>query len=297
MIILLLAILFSSSLVICFKYFDKYRVNTLHAILINYVVAALTSFLLADKTSLPDFSGAWALITPSIGLFFIVTFIAMSVAAQKISVIVSIIASKMSLIIPLTYAVLMLGETMTTLKLLAILLAMAGVILTVWEDKKTRTAKDTHLHGTRALLIICIVFFGSGLVDTSFKFIESTYYDTVAPQYVMMMCYGGAAVFGWIYFSFSKSHSFREIKPAGIISGIILGVLNYISFYFVLESLHLPGMPSTLVFPVVNVGVLLVTALGAMVLFHERLKPVNYLGVIISIISIAILAWQQYAIQ
>lgn len=293
---IILAILFSASLVICFKYFDKYNVNTLHAILINYVVASITSYVMADKSSLPDFSGSWARIAPFIGMFFIVTFIAMSIAAQKISVIVSIIASKMSLVIPLSYAVFMLGESMTAFKLLAILLAMAGVALTVWEDRKTREAKDSHLHGSKAILIVCIVLFGSGLVDTSFKYIESNYYKTVAPQYVMMMCYGGAAVFGWLYFAFSKTNTFRSIQLKSILSGILLGVLNYISFFFVLESLHMPGMPSTLVFPVVNVGVLLVTALTAMVLFHERLKPLNYAGVVISIISIALLAWQQYAV-
>ncbi len=224
-------------------------------------------------------------------LLFIVVFMATSKVAQSISVITSAISSKMSLVIPLTYAVLFLGEEMTVLKLAAIIMAMIGVVLTVMRPKTEEKGNNSFA----AIALIAVVFVGSGMVDTSFKYIEINFYNIVPPQYVMMVCYASAGVFGMIYFLFTSYKKSPEVHGRSIIAGIILGVLNYFSFIFVVDALHTPSLPSTFVFPLINVGVLLLSTFMAMALFKERLRTVNYIGVIISILSIIVLAFQNYA--
>ncbi len=291
MLLIFAAILFSTLLVVCFKYFIPLKVNTFHAILVNYVIASLTSYLLSDKNFEINIHAPWFFFAFCLGLLFIVVFMATSKVAQSISVITSAITSKMSLVIPLTYAVLFLGEDMTALKLAAIIMAMIGVVLTVTRPKTEEKGNNS----IAAIALIAVVFVGSGMVDTSFKFIEINFYNIVPPQYVMMVCYASAGLFGMIYFLFTSYKKRPEVHGRSIIAGIILGVLNYFSFIFVVDALHTPSLQSTVVFPLINVGVLLLSTFFAMVLFKERLRMVNYIGVIISILSIIVLAFQNYA--
>jgi drug/metabolite transporter (DMT)-like permease len=293
MITILLAILFTTSLVLCFKYYERFRVNTFHAILVNYYAAALTGYFFADKNFRIDPAAPWFKFSAVLGLLFILTFMATSIATQKVSLIKGMIASKMSLVIPLTYAVIFIGEEMTLVKTFAIVLAMVGVLLTVIQPAGAKG----ELTGTRATLIIIAVFVGSGMVDTSFKFIETNFYDVAPMEYVMMVCYGGAACCGTAFFVFRDLRTGHGIRMRSAIAGVILGVLNYFSFYFVLEALHEPLLPSTVVFPIVNVGVLLLSTFFALLLFKERLRTLNYVGVAISILSIIALAVRNYAVQ
>lgn len=292
MLLIFAAILFSTLLVVCFKYFIPLKVNTFHAILVNYIVASLTSYLLSDRNIKIDLHAPWFLFAFCLGLLFIVVFMATSRVAQSISVITSMITSKMSLVIPLSYAVLFLGEEMTLLKLTAIIMAMAGVVLTVMRPKTEEKGNNS----IAAIALIALVFIGSGMVDTSFKYIETNFYNIVPPQYVMLVCYASAGIFGLFYFFISSFKMKPKVAGRSIIAGVILGVLNYFSFIFVLDALHTPSLPSTVVFPLINVGVLLLSTFSAMVLFKERLRTINYIGVIISILSILVLAFQNYAL-
>ncbi len=293
MLIIFLGIVFTTSLVICFKYFDKLGINTFHAILVNYIIAALTSYIYADKNYTVNFRDSWFIFSVIIGLLFLITFLATSITAQKVSLIVSMIAAKMSLVIPLAYAILFIGEEMTYLKLTAIVLAMAGVVLTVMKPKVKSGSNPRNI---RSILLICTVFLGSGLVDSSFKFIEVNFYSVVQPQYIMMVCYASAGLIGTLYFLISCINAKPVVKLKSIIAGIILGILNYYSFYFVLEALHIRSMPGSVVIPIINVGVLLLSTLLAIFLFREKLRPINYAGVIISILSIIVLALQFFAL-
>lgn len=289
MITIFLAILFTTLMFICFKYFHRFNINTFHAILVNYFVAAAISYYFTDNSFEIDLGASWVKVSAVMGLMFILAFVVTSITAQKVSLIVSMISSKMSLVIPLTYAIIFVGEEMTWIKAIAIVLAMVGVVLTILQGEQKR---PSTLSKKKSLLLIVAVFLGSGLVDTSFKHVETNFYALVPQNFIMMICYASAALFAVIYFAFSRIKGPITFSYRAIPAGIILGSFNYFSFHFVLEALHYNGLPSTIVFPIVNVGVLLLSALAAVLLFHERLRLINYVGVAISILSIVLLALQ-----
>ena len=76
MIYLLLSVLFSTSLFTIFKYFEIYKVDTLKAIVVNYIVAFVLGFLLSENTvsvaSLPN--QPWLFGALTLGLLFIFIF-------------------------------------------------------------------------------------------------------------------------------------------------------------------------------------------------------------------------------
>ncbi len=74
-----------------------------------------------------------------------------------------------------------------------------------------------------------------------------------------------------------------------VAGGIVLGIPNYGSMLFLLMALG-GGLEGSFVFPVVNVGVIAVTTIGAVWLFHERLSGINWLGIALAIAAIALIS-------
>jgi hypothetical protein len=76
MIHLVLSILFSSSLLIFFKLFEKYKLNSILAIGINYLAAALVALIFIDWESIrvDSIEGSWVYISVFLGIMFTLIF-------------------------------------------------------------------------------------------------------------------------------------------------------------------------------------------------------------------------------
>ena len=102
MIYLVLSVLCTSFLFVIFKLFDVYKVQTLYAIVVNYVVACTVGLLISDN----EFNFAeivqksWFFGAIALGIFFILVFNLMAKTAQVAGVSVASVATKMSLVIP-----------------------------------------------------------------------------------------------------------------------------------------------------------------------------------------------------
>ena len=125
MIYIVLAIITSVLLLSIFKLFERYNVNTFHAIIVNYAVAAITGFLFSEHKLNFDLitDTPWLLICIPLGLLFIAIFYLISLTAQKISIAAASVSNKMSVIIPVLIAIVYLGEQLSALKVIGIVLA------------------------------------------------------------------------------------------------------------------------------------------------------------------------------
>ena len=115
-----------------FKYFGKYQVNNLQAIIINYFTAGSLAVLITNTNSLPINFQHIVLsnyIVPSliIGLLFIITFNLLAYGTQKIGIAISTVANKMSMIIPVIIGIYLFKEAIGVFKLIGIFLAISGV--------------------------------------------------------------------------------------------------------------------------------------------------------------------------
>ena len=81
----------------------------------------------------------------------------------------------------------------------------------------------------------------------------------------------------------------QGFKMRNVIYGLSLGIPNYLSILFVLKSLN--KMDSSLVFPILNIGVVVLSALIGWGYYKEHLSKLNWLGVILAITSIYILIY------
>lgn len=285
MLYLALSVLCSSLIFIVFKLYDTYKVQTLYAIVTNYVVACMvglffnpTTVTITSLTQKPWFIG-----TALLGILFILIFNIMGKSAQVNGVGVTSIATKMSLVIPVLFAVLVYKDSLSVFQIIGIFLALGAVYLA--SVKK----KGIHLNKNHIWLPI-LVFIGSGIIDTSIKFIQEAYLNDGEYPIFSSTVFGAAAVSGFLFVSYRGIKTPLKINLKNVIGGICLGVPNYFSIYFLLKALNNNQLNSSSVFTINNVAIVLFTTLLGILLFKEKLSTKNILGVILAILSIILVA-------
>lgn len=284
MIWLLFSIICSTLIFVIFKYFDKFGVDNLQAIIVNYIVAfTLGMGLRGFDTSLidiPEKNWFWSAFI--LGIIFIWLFRLMALASQKIGVSVVSITVKMSLVIPVIFGVLYYQESFGLMKIFGISLALMAVYLTTAKDK---SQKSSELY----IKLPLILFFGSGIMDTFINYNQEEVVNVDEHGLFTSSIFGMAAVFGTILLLIQHSRNKVKLKLKNVWAGIILGIPNYGSIYFLLRSLNHNNMESSIVFPINNVGIVALSVLVGVFLFSEKLNLKNKIGIALALLSIALL--------
>lgn len=278
MIFIVLTILFTVLLFVIFRQFTIQKIDTFQAITINYLIAAILSFLFSDLSIAKNPSLDFTLLKYAmlLGVYFIIMFNVMAKTTQKLGVSISSLASKMSLVIPVIVGVIFQNEYLSNLEVVAIVIALLSIYLTISSKNKTKGP----------IYLAVILFFGAGILDASLSAIEFEYLKTTQIKSLfMIIIFLFAFITGSIVMIVKRNKwIFKNIK-----AGLILGIPNYFSIYFLLRSLQ--SYDTSLVFPVLNISVVLCSALVGWKIYNEDLSKTKILGLILACISILILIY------
>ncbi|SCY13717.1 hypothetical protein SAMN05192588_1329 [Nonlabens sp. Hel1_33_55] len=285
MIWLVLSVLTSSLLYVIFKYFKVFEVNTLHAIVINYLVAAITGLLVyeGEISTIKIFDGGWFWFSVVLGALFITVFNILGLTSQKNGLSVAAVASKMSLIIPVIFGIWMYNETLGWLKITGVFIALASVYLASLKSKDGLTIHK------KELLLPALLFLGSGIIDTTIKYAEKNFVPDGDEPLFSAICFVSAFGIGILILIYEAIQG-RRLQFKSIIAGITLGIPNYFSIYFLIKALK-NGMESSVFFPINHVGTVLFTTLLGYILFKERLLIKNYWGIALAVVAIICIAF------
>jgi drug/metabolite transporter (DMT)-like permease len=285
MVSLALSIVSSSVLLVIFKYFDKFKVNTFQAITINYMVAATLGFLLSpvSYSSTELLHRPWTMSAMIIGCVFIAMFYVMAISSQKVGVAISSVANKMSLVIPVVAGILLYGESLIGLKLLGVIVAILSVVMVTYPKKGVKIE-------SKYLILPVVIFFGSGFLDTVFKYVETHQFGENEVEIFSASLFLMAAIVGLSVLLFKRLSKNETLETKSIVAGFALGVPNYFSIHFLLMALNIPNLESTIVFPINNTGIVLLSTLLAIALFRERLSNLNWGGIALAVASIILIA-------
>lgn len=280
MIYLLLSIIFATSLFVIFKFFHIYKVNTLQAIVVNYIVAFIIGMFsantfgsLIELNNEPWFFGAMFL-----GLLFIVIFLVMALTSQKNGVSVASIAGKMSVVFPIIFGVILYKEGISVIKIIGILTALVAVYLSSVKEEKAESKSG--------LLFPILLFVGSGVIDTTLKYVETNYVSAHDVDFFSGSLFGFAAFFGMLILLGKLVVTKEKLELKSLIAGIILGVPNYYSIFFLIKALQNKNLESSTLFTINNVGVVVVSTLIGFLLFKENFSLKNKIGVALAISGI-----------
>ena len=285
MVYLLISICISSFLFVIFKLFDVLKINTFQAIVVNYFTAAVLGFYLSNNsvsfTEIPYqpwFFGAFLL-----GIMFILVFNIMALTSQKNWLSVASVSSKMSVVIAIVFGVWYYEENLSLIKFIGILLALIAVYLTSSKEKNGIVQKN------KDFLFPILLFFGSGAIDTSLKYVETSFVEEGGVPLFSATIFGCAFVLGVIVLMYQKIKGILSFELKSIFGGILLGVPNYFSIVYLLKALSTEGMESSSAFTLNNVGIVILSTLFGLFIFKEKLIIKNWLGIGIAVVSIILI--------
>ncbi|WP_194852080.1 DMT family transporter [Nonlabens antarcticus] len=285
MIWLILSIVTSSLLYVIFKYFSIFRVNTLHAIIVNYLIASITGFIAYQGTVQTSeiVSSPWIWYSIILGALFICVFNVVALTSQINGVSVAAVASKMSLVIPVTFGIWLYEESLDWLKIIGIILALISVYLVTIKSKQELPLVKSYF------ILPVLLFIGSGTIDTVIKYAEKLHVPSGDEALFSAICFSMAFGIGLLVLIYEAIQG-RFLQWKSVIAGVVLGIPNYFSIYFIIKSLK-TDMESSVVFPINHVGTVLFAALLGVLIFKERLLPQNYWGILLAVMAIVCIAF------
>jgi drug/metabolite transporter (DMT)-like permease len=268
--------------------FDKYKIDNQQAIVVNYFVCVLTAGVAAggNPIPLPLHQQAWFIHSILLGALFILVFNIMALAVQKSGIMIATIFQKMSLIAPTFLAILFYNESSGYMKWSGILLAIVSIVLISYNsDNKSQTIKPESL-----LLFPALTFLGSCMIDSSIFLIEKQGFvqnGDIGFVATLFLFAGITGAIIWLYQYISGKTNFAW---KNVIAGICLGVPNFFSIYLLFVALQ-QGIEGSVVFPVNNAGVLLLSSLYGILIFSEPLNRYKIAGFFLAIMAILLISY------
>lgn len=295
MLSLLLTIIATACLFLAFKSFKVFGMNSLHAIIVNYLVCVIAGliFLSADMHYLVESSSfkLWHFLGVALGFLFILTFLRMSRTAQEISVSASSMASKLALVIPVLFSLLIIQRSAKDYDFInytGIVLTIPALLLASWPEKNLKQEKLME-----RIALPLSVFILSGIIDTCLNYFNALFEDDPSFIFFPVLVFFSAATFGFLYTLTNKSIP-RKIKVKSVLGGIYLGIPNFFSLYFLLDTLKIFNQDGAFIFPFSNLGTIVLATLGAFILFQEKLNLIRLSGLILSCLALFLLAYQEF---
>lgn len=278
MALVILSALFGAALFLFFKGFEKWQVALLPAIVVNYLTAFLFGLAYSRPWAVGDISVLWL---PSAlqGGLFILLFWLIGLASQSVGISPSTVASKMSLALTVLITVFIFREQLSAMAWSGIALAVLGVTFSSWGSSRG---------GAKGWWLLPVIFVASTISDVLLNAAQRTRVTPITEAVFPTLIFGFAALFGLCWLAFRADRAALR-KPGTWIGGGLLGCANYGSIYFLVLALSKSGLPASTVFSLLNVGVILIGTATAMVLFKERLRPVQWIGLTCSIASLVLI--------
>jgi len=279
---LLAAIILSAGIMVAFKLFERFKIDILQAITVNYLVAALCGFIpLAgsiDLVSIPD--NSWFPYAIAVGCTLILAFNVFALSAQKVGLALTAISSKMSVVIPVSLGILVFGETLTPLRLTGIIAALAAFWLTFYR-------KDKKKIELKYFILPVLLFIGNGSNDSILKIAQENF---IKDDYTLFLAtaFSMSLLIGIIIMLARRFINKRKFMFRNLIAGIILGLLNWGSTLYFLKGLSYFDV--SVFVPVFNVSIVSLSALIGLIMFKEKLRTINWIGIALAVLAIFTIA-------
>lgn len=291
MIFLLLTILANVGIFMAFRAFSHFKVNTFPAIVTNYAVCVITGSLYTGPQEVIDRldpGAPWFAFAGFLGVIFVSTFFLMARTTQLRGVAVATVASKMSLAIPVVFSLFIFQISSTPLdawNYAGIVLAFVAIMM-VSKPKEQQSSPALSL---KTLALPLAVFLLGGVIDTSLNYANHHWINADIEPVFPILTFGFAFAIGMIV-CLVRGIKFRRVD---ILAGILLGVPNYFSIFLQLKALTAFDNNGAILYPSLNIGIIIGSTLAAVLIFREKLGRINQVGVALAVIVIFLLSHQE----
>ncbi len=272
MLFLLLTVLCSTSIALILKYSDTKKGEPIVLLAGNYLVASLIGLTLLIINDNKIFSIEALIFGAGLGLLFVLSFFAFAKAISFAGTGLATTSSRLSVIIPILLSIIIFNELPNELHLLGFLFTIVTFILFYF------SVKENHRDGEGLLkyLFLVLLFFAIKVFKGWRPEQEESYF--------IFFIFFSAFIYTSSYIIIKKI----KIENQTVMLGLILGVPNVLTTVFLLNALAI--LPAIVVFPLMNVGIILLTTLMAFWIWKEKLNRWGVLALVSGLLAILFLS-------
>jgi len=275
---LLLTILCSTSIALILKHSDTKQGEPIVLLAGNYLTASVIALLLMLFTD-TSYSIETFIFGALLGFLFVASFFAFAKAVAAAGTALATISSRLSVIIPIVFSIIFFDEQPSTLKLFGFL--FTGITFVFFYFSLLKQNNSSTEKGKYYLLLFVLI--AIGVNDFSMKVFKDTRTETDEPFIVFIIF-----LFAFIYSSLFILLKKIKINKTTFFTGVGLGVPNVFSTIFLLAALS--QLTAIFVYPSINIGIILFTAIGAYAIWREEMNKLGIAALISGVIAILLLS-------
>ncbi|RLD66234.1 MAG: hypothetical protein DRI84_05225 [Bacteroidetes bacterium] len=283
MISFILCLIVAITILVVFRLFERFGIDNLQAIVFSYLISAFAAFLIVDwEVSIAKIPQQdWFIYTFIIGASFFIGFNIFALSTQKVGMALTSVAANISVIIPVGMALILYDEKLNIWQIGGLTLALVAIFLVFKPTNKTKVFSS-------ALIFPLALFFINGINNSLMKHVE--HLDAMSnPMLFLGLVFTVSFGIGLTFYLLKKNK--KPITRKNLLAALILGLLNFISTYLFLASLTI--FDSSVFFPIFNLSFIGGSAIIGVFVFKEKLRPINWLGLILAIFAIVLITYFQ----
>jgi len=284
MIALIGTIACSTFIFVIFRIFERFNIGTFQAIVANYFTAFLCGILMhVNEFSTDSFVHLeWLPFVSLSAVLFITLFIMMAISAQKNGIAATSVAVKMSMAVSMLGMIFIYNEVISCAKLVGIFCALIGVFLIASSGEKSNKSNAAYM--------LIVLFIGSGLLDLNLNYAQNHVFNHISSSIFTAYGFAAAGTIGVVVHVIQRFRGKSQpIKAKNLIAGFLLGIPNYYSIYFLLESYQILTWQDSSILAVVNVSVVLLSVIIGFIIFKEVISKRKLIGILAALIAIFLL--------
>lgn len=237
----------------------------------------------------------WWFMAVFLGATFISTFYLMGIATQKVGVTIATLANKMSMIIPVLFNLLVFKSTkdFDVLNFFGLVAAVVAIVLSNYSPKNQSNEVNVVGESRNKLLLPISIFFLGGVIDTSLSYSNLQLLQKGEEVVFPIALFATASVIGVLIILYNMFFKKEPFEAKSILAGIILGIPNYFSIYFLLMALTAFEGNGAFVLPVMSIGIIVVASMVSLLVLRDKLNKINLLGIAVAIVAILLLSYQK----
>jgi drug/metabolite transporter (DMT)-like permease len=276
---LFLTIVCSTSIALILKFIDTKKGEAIVLLAGNYLVASIISLLFILFREDVHFSIHTLFFGLGLGLLFVVSFFAFAKAISYAGTGLATTSSRLSVIIPIVFSIIIYNEKPSNFQIVGFVFTVVTFILFYF------SISDGHKFGDGFLkyILLLAVLVGIGINDFSMKVFKSWKAEQEEPFFVFFI-FSSAFIYASIFIVLKKIKIIKHTAAWGL----VLGVPNVFSTIFLLGALAM--LPAILVYPLINVGIILFTTMLAFFIWKEKLNRWGVLAIASGLLAIVFLS-------
>lgn len=289
---LIVSILSSVAIMLVFGMFDRYKVDTFQAVVVNYLTCIVCGVVL--NGGMPQYSmdsTTWLPYALCLGVLFIGLFVLIGITAQKQGAAIASVSMKLGLIFPILLAYFLYNEVFTIQKWIGIVLCLAAIVFVSIPSKDSKTDGDAFSWNW-SMLFPLIIFLGSGICDSTVQFLEQRYFSDGDIEPLTIALFGTAYVVGGSVLLLQVMLGRRSFDSKSLLAGVVLGLPNYASIYFFMMALSHDKFDnaSSFVFVINNIGIVVMTTLMGILILKQKPNQYGWIGLSLAVGAVLLLS-------